>query len=113
MKWRYFEGYILSNYNDNPSQPAIGFDGTIYVGFRQLLPLRHESWRHSQVALPHWYWVYSSPAIGADGTVYVGSQDYYLYAINPGNTQVALPDRCWCTSSPAIGGDGTVYVGVS
>jgi outer membrane protein assembly factor BamB len=41
---------------------------------------------NSKMALLDGGAVYSSPAVGSDGTVYVGSQDYYLYAINPGGT---------------------------
>ena len=61
--------------------PAIGKDGTIYVG----------SWDHYLYAINpdgnlKWkfetgYRVKSSPAIGKDGTIYVGSGDNYLYAI--------------------------------
>ena len=64
------------------SSPAIGSDGTVYVG----------SWDHKvyaldgQSAAKKWefktgYYVDSSPAIGSDGTVYVGSGDKKVYAI--------------------------------
>jgi hypothetical protein len=96
------------------SSPAIGSDGTVYVG----------SWDNKLYAINGtsgvklWEFetggnVSSSPAIGSDGTVYVGSQDKKLYAIN-GKSGVKL----WefetgsdVTSSPTIGSDGTVYVG--
>ncbi|MBO65993.1 MAG: hypothetical protein CL509_06925, partial [Actinobacteria bacterium] len=96
------------------SSPAIGSDGTVYVG----------SWDHKLYAINGktgvklWefetrFAVVSSPAIGPDGTVYVGSDDNKLYAIN-GKTGVKLwefatGDEVY--SSPAIGSDGTVYVG--
>ena len=64
------------------SSPAIGSDGTVYVG----------SWDNKLYAINGktgvklWEfetgsYLYSSPAIGSDGTVYVGSADKKLYAI--------------------------------
>ena len=58
------------------SSPAIGSDGTIYVGSfdNNLYAINHtygsEKWRFETGD-----WIYSSPAIGADGTIYVGSND--------------------------------------
>ncbi len=94
------------------SSPAIGADGTIYVGSQD----------HKLYALnPNgtFKWAYStgdeieqSPAIGSDGTIYVGSDDNNLYALNPNGTfkwSYAMGDMA--SSSLAIGADGTVYVG--
>ena len=63
------------------SSPAIGSDGTVYVG----------SWEANLYAINPksgvklWEFetdrVYSSPAIGSDDTVYFGSKDKKLYAI--------------------------------
>jgi hypothetical protein len=96
------------------SSPAIGSDGTVYVGSRdkKLYALSGKSgvklWEFETGSL-----AYSFPAIGSGGTVYVGSVDNKLYAIN-GKSGVKL----WefetggnVESSPAIGSDGTVYVG--
>ena len=98
------------------SSPAIGSDGTVYVGSndRKLYAI------NSQTGAKLWEFEAghdfnsSSPAIGSDGTVYVGSWDKKLYAIN-GQTGVKLWEfetgsSVW-GSSPAIGSDGTVYVG--
>jgi len=94
------------------SIPAIGSDGTIYVGsgdnyLYALNPEGTRKWRYQTGGD-----VTSSPAIGSDGTIYVGSDDNYLYALNPDGT------RKWRNqtggdvgSSPAIGSDGTIYVG--
>jgi len=96
------------------SSPAIGSDGTVYVGSadKKLYAINGKS------GVKLWEFetgndVESSPAIGSDGTVYVGSRDKKLYAIN-GKSGVKL----WefktggdVYSSPAIGSDGTVYVG--
>jgi hypothetical protein len=99
---------------DVDSSPAIGSDGTVYVGSddNNLYAINGKSgvklWEFETEGR-----VTSSPAIGSDGTVYVGSDDGKLYAIN-GKRWVKL----WefetggpVLSSPAIGSDGTVYVG--
>ena len=97
------------------SSPAIGHDGTVYVGSwdRKLYALKGSTgallWSNSTGN-----WITSSPAIGHDGTVYVGSLDSKVYAFN-GLTGALI----WSYttggsiyySSPAIGQDGTVYVG--
>ena len=64
------------------SSPAIGSDGTVYVGSwdSKLYALNGKSgvklWEFETGG-----WADSSPAIGSDGTVYVGSWDDGLYAI--------------------------------
>ena len=95
------------------SSPAIGSDGTVYVGSadKKLYAI------NGKTGVKLWEFetgdaVESSPAIGSDGTVYVGSYDKKLYAINS-KTGVKLwefetGDEVY---SPAIGSDGTVYVG--
>ncbi len=98
------------------SSPAIGSDGTVYVGSggKKLCAINGKTgdklWEFKTRGD-----VDSSPAIGSDGTVYVGAFDGKLYAIN-GKTG----DKLWefvtggfVHSSPAIGSDGTVYVGSS
>ena len=64
------------------SSPAIGSDGTVYVGSmdRKLYAINGKS------GVKLWEFetgrdVHSSPAIGPDGTLYVGSADKKLYAI--------------------------------
>ena len=64
------------------SSPAIGSDGTVYVGSedKKLYAINGKS------GVKLWEFVTgdevsSSPAIGPDGTVYVGSEDNKLYAI--------------------------------
>jgi outer membrane protein assembly factor BamB len=64
------------------SSPAIGTDGTVYVGSgdEKLYAINGKSgvklWEFETGGLVH-----SSPAVGSDGTVYVGSDDKKLYAI--------------------------------
>jgi hypothetical protein len=63
------------------SSPAIGTDGTIYVGSND-----HKLYAINAGGTKKWDFptggtVYSSPAIASDGTVYVGSADGKLYAL--------------------------------
>ncbi|MCL5283436.1 MAG: PQQ-binding-like beta-propeller repeat protein, partial [Armatimonadetes bacterium] len=66
--------------SDVDSSPAIGADGTVYVGSEgyNLYAIKPDGtlkWKYQTGGIG------SSPAIGADGTVYVGSADHNLYAI--------------------------------
>ncbi|MBO36121.1 MAG: hypothetical protein CMO64_08020 [Verrucomicrobiales bacterium] len=96
------------------SSPAIGSDGTVYVGSgdKKLYAINGKNgdklWEFETGS--GWR---SSPAIGSYGTVYVGSRDNKLYAIN-GKSGVKLWEfktEGEVRSSPAISSDGTVYVG--
>jgi hypothetical protein len=74
VRWSYTTGRRVS------SSPAIGADGTVYVGsyddkLYALGPDGSLKWSYTTGD-----WVESSPAIGADGTLYVGSHDGKLYA---------------------------------
>ena len=107
QKWAFPTGNIVG------ASPAIGGDGTLYVGSNDfnlyaINPDGTQKW-----AFPTGGNVGgSSPAIGTDGTLYVGSADNSLYAINPDGTQKwAFLTGGFVQSSPAIGTDGTVYVG--
>ena len=95
------------------SSPAIGADGTIYVGSADgnLYAINLNGtlkWTYSTGSVD------SSPAIGADGTIYVGSADGNLYAINlNGTLKWKFGTGYSIDSSPAIGLNGTIYVGSS
>ena len=98
------------------SSPAIGADGTIYVGSLDdnLYALTTERLAEVEISPPE-IDIVSSPAIGADGTIYVGSDDDNLYALTDNGTSGSLKWK-YATggpinSSPAIGADGTIYVG--
>ena len=97
---------------DVSSSPALGSDGTVYVGSTDgklyaLNPNGSKKWEYATEN-----WVYSSPAVGSAGTIYVGSCDNMLYALNPdGSMKWKFATENWVASSPAIGSDGTVYVG--
>ncbi|BDU51056.1 hypothetical protein HLVA_16250 [Haliovirga abyssi] len=105
LKWSYKTG-------DWVSSPAIGSDGTIYVGSsdNKLYAINPDGtlkWSYLTG-----YWVTSSPAIGSNGIIYVGSWDHRLYAINPdGTLKWSYLTGYRISSSPTIGSDGTIYVG--
>ena len=105
QQWAFLTGDSIE------SSPAIGSDGTIYVGSEDdhLYALNPDG--TLQWAFPTYYSIDSSPAIGVDGTLYVGSWDDNLYAINPDGTQQWAFPGGGSDSSPAIGSDGTIYVG--
>jgi hypothetical protein len=94
------------------SSPAIGVDGTIYVGSANnyiyaLNPDGTLKWRYQTE-----YWVGCTPAIGADGTIYIGSADGYIYALNPdGTLKWRYQTGHLREFHSAIGADGTVYIG--
>jgi len=96
----------------NYSSPAIGSDGTVYVGSQD----NHLYAVNSNGTLK-WSFltggvVRSSPAIGADGTVYVGSYDNRLYALNPdGTVKWSYATGGNISSSPSLAADGTIIFG--
>jgi outer membrane protein assembly factor BamB len=97
------------------SSPAVGFNGTIYVGsddnkLHAIDPGGIEKWNFSIGASGKELWC--SPAIDSNGTIYIGSKNYKLYTINPNGTERwNFTTGHWVSSSPVIGFDGTIYVG--
>ena len=65
------------------SSPAIGSDGTVYVGSedKKLYAINGKTGKKLWEFVTGGDVFISSPAIGSDGTVYVGSYDKKLYAI--------------------------------
>jgi outer membrane protein assembly factor BamB len=97
------------------SSPAIGGDGTIYVGTTdgKLVGVAADGSAAKWTAVTN-DTLGSSPAIALDGTVYVGSSDHKLYAFTAaGAPKWAFDTGGPITSSPVVGGDETVYVGSS
>ena len=97
------------------SSPALGVDGTVYVGCDD----KYVYALNGNTGAQKWKFltdgkVSSSPTVGADGTVYVGSENGTLYALD--GTQGTVK---WQTTglspfifaSPALGSDGTIYIG--
>ena len=96
------------------SSPAIGSDGTIYVGSTNgcLYALNPNGTTQGvcNVGKP----IYASAAIGPNGAIYVGTASSNFYAFLPNG----ITQHVWTStnrqefySSPAIAADGTVYVG--
>jgi len=106
FKWKFKTGEMIN------SSPAIGSDGTIYIG-----SCDHNLYAINPDGTLKWKFetggeVRSSPAIGSDGTIYVGSSDGYFYAISPnGPLKWKFGAANKIDSSPAIGSDGTIYFG--
>ncbi len=104
-KWAFATGNCID------SSPAVGADGTLYVGSQDgnLYAVNPDGTQH---------WAYtvnqigmSVPAIGADGTIYIASGDSNLYAIDhAGTEQWAFYTGGWMNASPTIATDGTIYV---
>jgi outer membrane protein assembly factor BamB len=94
------------------SSPAIGSNGTIYIGSwdKNLYAINPDGTEKWSFMTGNYVW--SSPAIGSDGTIYTDSGDNKLYAINPDGTEKwSFATGSNVHSSPAIGSDGTIYVG--
>ncbi|MEW6592836.1 MAG: PQQ-binding-like beta-propeller repeat protein [Candidatus Hadarchaeota archaeon] len=127
IKWNYGgDGWYPKIFME--SSPAIGLDGTIYIGSESdnnlyaIKPDGTKKWHFTTYGM-----VRSSPAVGSDGTIYVGSAENnvggetylrgtcVLYAINPDGTKKWSFDVggniTGTFSSPAIGSDGTIYYG--
>jgi len=105
-KWSFKTGNMVD------SSPAIGDDGTIYVGSNDNNLYAINSDGAEKWSFKTGDTVSSSPAIGDDGTIYVGSSDNNLYAINSDGTEKwSFKTGNMVDSSPAIGDDGTIYVG--
>lgn len=94
--------------------PAIGKDGTIYVGswdgnLYAFNPNSSRRW-----TFPGGNWFHAAPAIGADGTIYAANLDHKLYALNPdGTKRWEFLTAGEMYTSPAVAADGTIYVGAN
>lgn len=107
LKWKFKLG------GRTDSSPAIGADGTIYIGCNDkkiyaINPNGTLKWTFDTNYEPDEL----SPAIGSDGTIYFANNDYDFYAINPdGTLKWNSPITSRTGSSPTIGPDGTIYFG--
>lgn len=92
------------------STPAIGDDGTIYIGSEDGLLYAVSPSGNLIWSFPTSGGINASPAIGSDGTIYFGSTDGNAYAVNPNGTlrwSYALESPI--SSSCAITPTGRVY----
>lgn len=96
------------------STPAIGQDGTVFIGGDKLYAIKPDGSLRWTFTSDFPEAIRNSPAIGEDGTLYFVYHNVPLTALNPDDGSViwSLPlgvnDHCF--SSPAIGADGSVYV---
>lgn len=114
--------WVLPLQESTYSSPAVGSDGTIYLGtlsryiaektnrfgyFLAISPTGQEKWRYTVTND-----IVSSPAIASDGTVVFGCNDRRVYALDPdGKKKWELLAEGPVSGSPAIGLDGTIYIG--
>jgi len=91
--------------------PALGADGTVYVGNVDGLYAVDGATGGVKPGFPFKCGnVDSAPAIGGDGTIFFGTVDGTFYALNPDGTQrFKVTTGGTISSSPAIGPDGSVY----
>ncbi len=107
LKWAFQTGGMIG------SSPAIGADGTVYVGsYDNNLYALDGVTGTTKWTFATGFWVESSPAIGADGTVYIGSGNGNIYALD-GETGAKKWSFVVTLGMPslAIGADGTVCIG--
>jgi hypothetical protein len=108
VRWRTALDYPVE------SSPAVGSDGTIFVGTRQqggeggsfyaINPDGSVKWHYASIG-----WVLSSPALGDDGSIYVGGGDGFYALTSSGQLKWRIPEPSPVVSSASIGDDGTVY----
>ena len=101
--------------------PAIGADGTIYIGSANgdvhAISLEGEeepNWPFKPPGYDGGYAGTTSPALGIDGTIYIGTTKGDLHAISrDGNEKPNWPFHTGAAimSSPAIDQDGMIYFG--
>jgi hypothetical protein len=107
-RWEFLTG------NQIHSSPAIGADGTVYVGSydKKVYALNGATGQQRWVFATGRY-IWCGPTIGPDGTVYIGSHDYNVYALDgaTGQRRWVFATGSYVGSSPAIGVDGTLYTG--
>jgi outer membrane protein assembly factor BamB len=105
-KWYFDTGYSII------SDPAIGDDGTVYIGsadtyFYAIKPNGQLKWKFKTD-----YYIKGPASIAEDGTIYFGSYDDFLYALNPdGSLKWKIKTGSGTETNPSIGLDGTIYVG--
>ncbi|HWA88173.1 MAG TPA: PQQ-binding-like beta-propeller repeat protein [Opitutus sp.] len=94
------------------SSPAVGGDGTIYVGtnagaFYAVNPDGTQKWKFTADDD-----IFTSPAIAGDGTIYFATLKGTVYALSPAGSQLwswTNTANSSITSSIALGADGTLY----
>ena len=110
-KWAYLPQEIVSIV----SSPAIGVDGSIYVGAGYVYALPGGLYAFNSSGTFQWRtltgeWLQSSPVIDTNGNIDIGAVSSQLYSVTPnGQQHWTFSARNNIYSSPAIGADGTIY----
>jgi len=110
FKWRY------DTDDDVDGPPAIGPDGTIYVGCDDGCLYAINADGSLKWKLETGDEIATCPAVGADGTIYVCTSDFGspLYAVNPdGSIKWESDPALLFNHSPAIAQDGTIVAASS
>ncbi|MCE7700062.1 MAG: chitobiase/beta-hexosaminidase C-terminal domain-containing protein, partial [Methanobacterium paludis] len=106
LKWTYTTGGSIYG------SPAIGADGTIYVGsytdkkLNAINPDGTLKWSYTTTGT-----IFGSPSVAADGTIYIGTYSTYtMFAISSAGTlKWSYKTGNQLRSASTIGADGTVY----
>ncbi len=113
--WEFFTGSANNGLNFGvPGSPAVGDDGTIYVGaltgyFYAINPDGTQKWKFPE-GQPGGAYAWS-PAIGPNGLIYAGA-GHFLFAFDANGAEVHYDAAdCLFLGAPAIEDDGTVYIG--
>ncbi|MFO8109492.1 MAG: PQQ-binding-like beta-propeller repeat protein [Thermoplasmata archaeon] len=110
-RWRFDLG------SRGESSPAIGDDGTIYIGSGSTMSYNNKLFAVTKDGKERWNFttgdiILSSPAIDSGGTVYAGCHDGKLYAVNPNGTEKwNLTLGGGIVSSPVVDSNGVIYIG--
>jgi outer membrane protein assembly factor BamB len=116
-RWSYNTRRSSSDRSSIYASPAVGADGTVYVGTvildsasgGKLYAIAPDGTLRWELGAGNSIW--SSPAIGTDGTIYVGSNDQRVYAVNAdGTKRWEFVTNGVVDASPVLGADGTIYV---
>jgi len=95
------------------SSPALGWDGTVYVGCLngKLYALDPANGREQWNFTADGYYVMGSPVVDGSGIIFVGDSDGILYALSPAGKEL-WRFRCESNiaSAPIISEDETLYV---
>ena len=104
IKWSFATGGLVV------SSPAVGKDGTVYVGSDDRCLYALDSEGNPEWIFPTGGRIKFSPAVGPDGTIYFGSDDWSLYALNPdGTPKWIFPAGDKLRSSPVVGPENSIY----
>ena len=95
------------------SSPAIGADGTIYIGCMdgKLYAIDPGNGSARWTFVSGAYFVVGSPSVDGAGRIYVGDSDGVIHALFPTGKELwSLATQSNIASAPVIAADGTLYV---